>query len=35
MSLITVTTRIGCGAISIAQKVAGGLNIELYDDDRI
>ena len=35
MSLITVTTSIGCGAISVAQKVAEGLNIELYDDNRI
>lgn len=35
MSLITVTTSIGCGAISVSQKVAESLNIELYDDDRI
>lgn len=35
MSLITVTTSIGCGAVSVAQKVVESLNIELYDDNRI
>ena len=35
MSLITVTTSIGCGAMSISQKVADGLKIELYDDERL
>ena len=31
MSLITVTTSIGCGALSVSQKVAEGLKLELYD----
>jgi cytidylate kinase len=35
MSLITVTTSIGCGAISVSQKVAESLKIELYDDERL
>jgi cytidylate kinase len=35
MSLITVTTSIGCGAISVSQKVADDLKIELYDDERL
>ena len=35
MSLITVTTSIGCGAMSVSQKVAADLKIELYDDDRL
>jgi len=35
MSLITVTTSLGCGAVSVSQKVAESLNIELYNDDRI
>jgi len=35
MSLITVTTSIGCGAVSIAKKVSASLNIELYDDERL
>ena len=35
MSLITVTTSIGCGAIEVSRKVAGDLKIELYDDERL
>ena len=35
MSLITVTTSIGCGAISVSQKVADDLKIEIYDDERL
>jgi cytidylate kinase len=35
MSLITVTTSIGCGAMSVSQKVADDLNIEIYDDERL
>jgi cytidylate kinase len=35
MSLITVTTSIGCGAMSVSQKVAEGLKLELYDDERL
>ncbi len=31
MSLITITTSIGCGAMSVSQKVAEGLKLELYD----
>jgi len=35
MSLITITRCIGCGGMTIARKVAEGLNIELYDDRRL
>jgi cytidylate kinase len=35
MSLITVTTSIGCGALSVSQKVAEGLKLELYNDERL
>jgi len=35
MSLITITRCIGCGGMTIARKVAEGLNIELYDDLRL
>jgi len=35
MSLITVTTSIGCGAMSVSQKVAESLKLELYDDERL
>lgn len=35
MSLITVTTSIGCSGISIAEQVAKGLKLELYDDGRL
>jgi len=35
MSLITITRCIGCGGMSIARSVAGRLNIELYDDQRL
>jgi cytidylate kinase len=35
MPLITVTTSIGCGAMSVSQKVADDLKIELYDDERL
>ena len=35
MSLITVTTSIGCGGNRVAQKVAEGLKLDLYDDDRL
>lgn len=35
MSLITITRCIGCAGMTIARKVAEGLNIELYDDQRL
>ena len=35
MSLITVTTSIGCGAMGVSQKVADELKIEIYDDERL
>ena len=35
MSLITVTTSIGCGALAVSQKVADDLRIEMYDDERL
>jgi cytidylate kinase len=35
MSLITITTGIGCGGMIIARLVADGLNLELYDDERL
>jgi len=35
MSLITITSGIGCGEMRIAQQVAGGLELELYDDQRL
>lgn len=35
MSLITLTASIGCGAMSIAKRVAEDLQIVLYDDDRL
>ena len=35
MALITVTTSLGCGATTVAQKVAEVLKLELYDDDRL
>jgi cytidylate kinase len=35
MSLITITRCIGCGGMSIAQSVANGLNVELYDDQKL
>ena len=35
MSLITVTTSIGCGALAVSQKVADDLKIEIYDDERL
>jgi cytidylate kinase len=35
MSLITITRCIGCGGMTIARNVAEGLNIELYDDQRL
>jgi len=35
MSLITVTTSLGCGARIVAQNVAEVLKLELYDDDRL
>jgi len=35
MSLITVTTSVGCGAERVTKKVSERLNIELYDDDRL
>jgi len=35
MSLITVTTSLGCGAKLVAQNVAEILKLELYDDNRL
>ena len=35
MSLITVTTSMGCGARSVAKAVAENLHHEIYDDDRL
>jgi cytidylate kinase len=35
MSLITVTTSIGCGATAVSRKVADDLKIDLYDDERL
>jgi cytidylate kinase len=35
MSLITVTTSIGCGATAVSRKVADDLKIDLYDDKRL
>ncbi len=35
MSLITVTTSMGCGALSVTKEVAEHLKLELYDDDRL
>ena len=33
MSLITITTGIGCGGLEVAQLVADKLNLRLYDDE--
>ena len=35
MSLITITSGIGCGEMHIAKQVAEGLELELYDDQRL
>jgi len=35
MSLITITRCIGCGGMTIALNVAKGLNVDLYDDQRL
>jgi len=35
MSLITITSGIGCGEMHIARRVADGLKLELYDDQRL
>ena len=35
MALITLTHTIGCDAVEIARRVADGLNVEVYDDDRL
>jgi len=35
MSLITISTSIGCGGIAIARLVADELKLELYDDKRL
>ena len=35
MSLITITYPIGSDGLAIAQKVAAGLNVELFDDSRL
>lgn len=35
MSLITITTGIGCEGMAIGQLVADGLKIDLYDDQRL
>jgi cytidylate kinase len=35
MSLITITSGIGCGEMRIAKRVADGLELELYDDQRL
>ena len=32
MALMTITTGIGCGGVTIAKRVADGLDLELYDD---
>jgi cytidylate kinase len=35
MALITITTGIGCEGTAIGQRVADGLKLELYDDQRL
>jgi cytidylate kinase len=35
MSLITITSGIGCGEMRIAKRVSDGLELELYDDQRL
>jgi len=35
MSLITITQNLGSGGMKIARQVAEGLNIDLYDDNRL
>jgi cytidylate kinase len=35
MSLITVTASVGCDALTVAQKVAEVVKLELYDDNRL
>ncbi|MDJ0828828.1 MAG: cytidylate kinase-like family protein [Desulfobacterales bacterium] len=35
MALITITRQIGSGAMAIARKVAEGLGLELFDDERL
>ena len=35
MPLITITTGIGCCGLEIARRVAGGLEIPLYDDEKL
>jgi hypothetical protein len=35
MSLITITSGIGCGEMRIARRVADGLDLKLYDDQRL
>ncbi len=35
MSLITISQGMGCGGEAIARHVAGGLNLELYDDVKL
>jgi hypothetical protein len=35
MSLITITHAIGSDGLAIAQNVAAGLNLELFDDSRL
>ena len=35
MSLITISQNLGSGGMTIARQVAKGLQIELYDDDRL
>ncbi|MDO9515035.1 MAG: cytidylate kinase family protein [Syntrophales bacterium] len=35
MALITITTGIGCGGPEIARRVANGLGIPLYDDEKL
>ena len=35
MPLITISRGIGCGGIIISRLVAEGLNLELFDDERL
>lgn len=35
MSLVTITKSLGCGGMTIAQGVAGGIKLDLYDDQRL
>ena len=35
MPLITISSPLGCGGEKIAQRVADGLNLEIYDDQKL